>query len=132
MLSQFNQFLKANPIRIFLIDAFGALLTASLLGLVLPFFTALIGIPQSTLYKLAGIACLFVIYSFTVFFVAKTKWRSLLKIIAILNLLYCVVTLYLTFTSGEITIYGKTYFIIEIIIVAALSIFELKVSNKES
>ena len=80
---------NANPRRLFLIDGFGALLSAILLGIVLIKFETIFGIPKSTLYFLASLPCLFAIYDFYCFFGMNDKLSGSLNRIAIINLFYC-------------------------------------------
>jgi len=54
-----------------------------------------------------------------------------LKGIAILNLLYCSISIGIHFYNGQsITLVGWIYIIIEIFVVAAIGIFEFKFASK--
>jgi hypothetical protein len=55
----------ANPRFMFLIDGFGAVLTAFLSGVVLVRFEEFFGMPSNIMSILAIIACAFAAYSFT-------------------------------------------------------------------
>lgn len=113
--------------KMFLIDAIGALISSVLLGFVLPYLNSYIGMPLNILYILAGLALIFFIYSLSCFFLAKENQAYLLKIIAIANILYCLLTISLVgnYISQLLTI-GIIYFIIESLIIISLGIFELK------
>ena len=112
--------------KLFLIDAFGAILSAFLLGVVLVKFEWFFGIPTPTLYFLAFLPCLFTVYDFYCYFKATSHFDFHLKGIAIVNLLYCVLSLGLAFYHyQEITIWGWVYIVIEIIIVFCIAIIEL-------
>lgn len=112
---------QLSPKQVFLIDAIGALLSAISLGIVLPRFQALIGMPTEVLYVLALMACAFCFFSTFSFLFINHLWRTFLRIIAIVNLLYCLITLGLVlFFFSSLTLLGISYFVIEIIIIVLL------------
>ncbi len=116
--------------KLFLLDGFGALLSAVLLGVVLVKLNAYFGIPVATLYFLAVLPCFFAVYDFYCYFKMKKDLGKFLKGIAIINLLYCCLSLALAFYHYQEILYlGWIYIVVEIIIVVALSIIELRVAN---
>lgn len=118
---------KINPNKLFLIDSLGALLSAFMLGFVLVKLAPMFGMPPKTLYLLSFIACVLSIYSFLCFVSRIKNWRPFMKITAIANLVYCCLTLGLViFLFEGLTVLGVTYFILELIIIVTLAIFELK------
>lgn len=122
-----------NPKKIFLIDASGALLSAFLLGVVLVSFEDFFGMPMQVLYYLAFIASLFAVYSFLCYVKVPENWPAYLRIIAILNLIYCFVTIGLVIHFyHQLTMFGVTYFISELLIVLSLIGLELKVTMNHS
>ena len=120
---------ELNPKKLFLIDGFGAILSAFLLGVVLVKFEEIFGIPTSVLYFLATIPIFFVIYD--VFCYQKhLKIGILLKGIAVLNILYCCISIGLiSYHFSSITILGWTYIIVEIILVSFLAMIEFRVGE---
>lgn len=117
--------------KLFLLDGIGALVSAFLLGVVLVKFQNYFGIPKTTLYVLAALPCFFAIYDFICFFKIDKNLGRLLKGIAIVNLLYCVLSLGLAFYHfQEITLLGWTYVIVEIFIVVILAIIEFKIARE--
>ena len=119
----------SNPKLIFLIDGFGAILSMFLLGFVLIKLERVIGMPAQTLYILAGIAGIFSIFSFVCAFRITKNWRTLLKIIAFANLSYCLLTFSLLFYhQSQLTIFGIVYFLLEILVIVGLALFELKIA----
>ncbi len=117
---------NANPRTLFLIDGFGALLSAILLGIILIKFETIFGIPKSTLYFLASLPCLFAIYDFYCFIGMNDKLSGSLNRIAIINLFYCCLSIGLAvFHRNQITYFGWTYILLEVLIIIALAIFEL-------
>lgn len=119
--------ISKNPKKLFLIDGFGALLSAFLLGVVLVEFEDLFGIPRLTLYVLASFPCFFAAYDFYCYLKIKDKIGRYLKGIATANLLYCVLSIGLAFYHLELlSSFAWIYIVLEIIIVIALALFELK------
>jgi len=114
---------------LFLIDGFGAMLSAFMLGFVLMNNQPLIGMPVEELQILASIPCLFAMYSFAGRFIIKGRVEPYLKWIAIANLMYCLTTagLVLLFFT-ELTALGIAYFVLEMAIVVYLARAELKVA----
>ncbi len=123
--------MKNSKIKnLFLLDGFGALVSAFLLGVVLVKLEVYFGIPKKALYVLAALPCFFMIYDFYCFFKVEKNLGKYLKGIAIVNLLYCCLSIGMAFYHQEVITYlGWIYIIVEIIIVVVLSLFELKVAN---
>lgn len=112
--------------KIFLIDGFGAILSAFLLGVVLVRLERHFGIPSSVLYFLAVFPIFFAIYDFYCFSQVSYKRGQFLKGIAVANLLYCCLSLGVMFYHIEtITSLGWTYILVEILIVIFLASVEL-------
>ncbi len=117
--------------RLFLIDAFGALVSIFFLGFVLVWLEDKIGMPKDVLYFLAAFPVFFALYSFACYFLLKKKYSLFLKGIAIMNLLYCFLTIsLLLFHDHDLTLLGWTYFIIELLILSLLIRLEWKASQK--
>lgn len=124
-LQQLIEKARLNPKNLFLFDGLGALLSAFLLGIILVQFNDYFGMPKQALYFLAFLPCLFAIYDFVYYFRINNNWRFFLKGIAIINFLYCCISIIMLFFHfPELTILGLTYFIIELIIVIVLAVFE--------
>ncbi len=121
---------KTKLKKLFLLDGFGAIISAFLLGVVLVKLESYFGIPKNTLYFLAALPCFFMIYDFYVYFKIEKNLGSFLKRIAIVNLLYCFLSLLLAFYHYQVITYlGWIYIIGEIIIVVVLAWYELKVAK---
>jgi len=127
-----NYFIKnINPKQLFLIDGFGAIFSAILLGVVLVRLEPIFGIPESALYLLTIIPCFFAAYDFYCYFQVEKKIDTFLKGIAIMNGMYCIISIVTTFFHRKtISIYGWVYIILEIIIACSLAVFEFKIANK--
>lgn len=125
-------FVNLTPIkRIFLLDAFGALLSTLSLGIVLPFYRHFIQLPLHTLYVLATVATILFIYSFSCYLRTlkyPTKW---LKLLVFFNISYAFYTLSILWSYWhQISLIGIAYFATEIIILILLVRFEWKSSLK--
>lgn len=118
--------------NIFLVDAIGAVVSA--LSLLIPFsFVELFGMPKSIVSIFISIAIVYSIYSTIVYLTNPSKWKMYLIIIAILNISYCLFTVYHIFNNlNTITLLGYLYFAGEILIVLTLSIFELKLGRTKN
>jgi len=122
--------LANNPKRIFILDGFGALVSAFFLGIVLVKFETYFGMPKKELYYLAGAACLFAVYDLICYFKTNKNWRSFVKGIAWINMIYCFVSLGLVIFNWEnLTVLGYVYFVIEIIILIVMINIEFKAAN---
>jgi hypothetical protein len=114
--------------NIFLLDGIGALISTLLLGLVLPYFQNLIGMPKQVLYLLAAIPFIFSIYSLSCFWFHASDTVGFLTGIVLGNSLYCLLTTALIiYHFNKLTLLGLSYFIIENIIVIILISIEYRV-----
>jgi len=119
--------------RIFLLDAFGALLSAFLLGVVLVQFESSFGMPSQVLCYLASVACVFAVYSFSCHFRILENWKPFLKVIAFANLIYCCVTIVLVFYFyQQLTTLGLVYFLLEHLVVFSIIALEFKIAYSSS
>jgi hypothetical protein len=118
--------------KIFLIDSLGALISAIIL-LVISQFERQFGISRNLSLILVPLPIIFSVFSFVSYKLDNEKWKLLLKIIAIANLSYCCLTLYLTLINfASLKNLGITYFVVEIFIIFLLAMFELKIANKRN
>lgn len=124
-----NEF-SVSPKKLFILDGLGALLSAFLLGVVLVQLESYFGIPRNTLYFLAFLPCLFVVYDLFCYWRVEQNIGFFLKVIAAINVMYCCLSLGLAFYHMErITILGWGYILIEILIVLAVAILEWRVGG---
>jgi hypothetical protein len=115
--------------KIVLVDAIGAIV--SVLSLLIPYsFEEFFGMPKGVVSIFISIAIVCTVYSTTIYLTKKENWKPYLTIIALVNISYCVFTVYQIFKNlNTITIYGHLYFFSEILIILTLSIFELQLSR---
>ena len=122
-----------KPKTMLIVDGFGALLSAFLLGVVLTRFEDTFGMPRQTLYILALLPCVFAVYDFGTVAWVKTNRAPFLKAIAIANLAYCCLSIgFLFYHYEKLTIFGWLYFLSELAIVVGLSVVELNVATRNS
>jgi hypothetical protein len=116
-----------TPRRLFLIDAFGAVVSAVATGLVLPRFEREVGVPASVLRSLALPALGFAAYSFVS---AGLGRRGLLLGIALANSAYAVVTIGVLIAFREsLSWIGAGYFLGELAILGVLIRAELRLAR---
>jgi len=118
---------------LFLIDSIGALMTAFFLFVIVLRLNEYFEMPQREATYLAAIAVVFSIYSAACYFFLRGGFTPFIRFIGIANLVYCAFTIGLLIKYyPTLTIIGKLYFLIEIVIICALSYVELNVatSNK--
>ncbi|MEQ9405678.1 MAG: hypothetical protein RIM99_18960 [Cyclobacteriaceae bacterium] len=122
--------MMSNPKKLFIIDGLGAILSAFLLGVVLVKYESVFGIPSQTLYLLATMPVFFAIYDLYSYIRGNEHADRHLRIIAIVNLLYCCLSIGFAFYHFDtITILGWSYILAEIVIVVVLAIVELKTAK---
>ncbi len=122
-----------KPKSLFLIDAFGAIISAFLLGVVLVELESVFGIPLPTLYLLALLPGGFAVYDFHCLISVKENIGLFLKGIAYINLSYCCISFGLAFYHyKKITYIGWTYVLLEIIMVVALATLEFRTAKLSS
>ena len=120
-----------RPRQLFLLDGLGALLSALLLGVVLPRVQSLVDIPLPTLYLLAIFPVFFAAFDCFSYRKKEGTLALQLKIIAILNGLYCGLSLGLAFYhQTQLTHLGWLYIVVEVLIVGGLAIFEWRVAKR--
>ncbi|MDY8135658.1 hypothetical protein [Aquimarina sp. 2201CG5-10] len=119
------------PKKLFLVDGAGALLSAFLLGIVLVQYEDVFGIPIKILHFLALLPCFFLVYDLLCYFFVNKNLDYFLKIIAVLNFLYCLISIGLiSYHYQQITDLGWAYIFCEIIIILILVIAELKAATR--
>lgn len=130
MMWHFLQRLYDYPRRLFLLDGLGALLSASMLGLVLARFETFFGLPAVTLYFLVIFPILFFIYDVYCYYWGKDL-ASLLKVIAGVNVAYCLLSVGVAgIHYNVITIFGWLYIFGEVILVLLIAKLEVAVSRR--
>jgi hypothetical protein len=126
MIQSFLNKAAAQPRAVFLMDGLGAALTAFLSGVVLVRFEELFGMPQRVLLALTAIACGFAVYSFTCAALNITRWQPFMRLIALLNTLFCCLTAALVvYYFQQLTALGVAYFVQEWLVVGAVVWVEL-------
>ena len=119
---------KFSNSKIFLLDASGALVTIIQLSLIF-IFQEYFGMPKYPLAIFIGIASVLFFYSTTIYLINPLRWKIYLRIVALLNISYCVFTFYHVLQFFEVlTLLGKLYFAGEIFVILVLSIYEFRIA----
>ena len=119
-----------QPRNLLLLDGIGAMASAIMLGGVLIYFQEQIGMPKHILYALALAATCFAAFSLTNYYRKSSNAKSALKMIGIINILYCIVSLALVIQYYPLlTLLGVGYFILEKMVVLLLALMEIKASQ---
>jgi hypothetical protein len=119
-----------NDQKIFLLDASGAFVSIILLFF-LYIFEEYFGMPRNIIAVFIGIASVLFLYSVIIYRIKPLRWTMYLTIIALLNIGYCLFTLYHVFHYFEtLTPYGQFYFIGEVLVIISLSIYELRIATR--
>jgi hypothetical protein len=116
-----------NRKNIYLLDGIGALMSLSLTGLILPYFSTLLGLSEKTLYFLACFPLIYCGFSLSCYFFVKNFKRWMIKTIIFANGLYCLVSGAIIFSLPDIKIWGILLLISEIIVVAFVIAVEVYV-----
>lgn len=105
----------------FWLDGAGAMISASMIYFVLMPWHQRVGLSPSWLTGLAVAAGVFALYSLTIGALIKRPYPVFLRIIAILNTVYCLLTLSVLFLHFHaITWLGWVYFLVECSIIMLL------------
>ena len=125
--------LTQHPKTVFLIDGLGAVLSATLLGLVLAPLHSDIGMPKETLILLSSIAFVFALYSLSCYAFAGKQAQRLLFPIIMANSGYSVFTLVSLYRyHQQLSDLGLTYFVGELAILFILVFVEYKTWQQQN
>ncbi len=118
-----------QPKPLFLLDGLGALLSTLCLGLILPAWQPLFGMPREILWILAAIAAVFASYSLLCYWLLKRNHQAFLRLITLANALYACLSLALVIVHfPQLTPLGIAYFSLELFILAILITIEYRAS----
>ena len=115
--------------KIFIIDAIGALLTATTLAVFVK-IQKFIGMPPGILMALSLLAVVFFVYSLGCHLFLKYPKSTFLRVIAFGNLFYTILTSILVFIFfSQLEVLGITYFIVEVVVLIFLVITEFSIAK---
>ena len=116
---------------IFLLDGVGAVLSALLLGIVLPAIQPWLGVPLRMLYGLALLPVVYAIYSFGCYAFADHRNPRWLLGIMSANAAYCVLTMSLLVVhAADLTLLGFVYFACDAVVILAVVTLEWSVLRR--
>jgi hypothetical protein len=128
--SSFLSTFTDQPKWVFILDASGALLSALMLGLVLPAIQEWVGMPLRVLRLLSIIPVVYLIYDLLVYYRTRSNFRIFIRVIALLNLAYCILSVGLMLLHWtNLTTLGKLYFLGECLIIIVIASLEWKVAG---
>lgn len=127
--------LSLNPKRLFLLDGIGALISALFLGMILPAYANLVGLPIYLMKFLASLALVLCIYSLACYFLLpkldvkqNSEYIPNIKIMIYSNITYVILTVGLIiYHYKKVKIYGMIYFLGEIITMMFIIVLEQQV-----
>lgn len=111
-------------------DAFGAIFTASSVGLLLPRYFDGVGLPLEILHTMAGygVGCGLWSLSSAAFAAKPRAW--MFAVIMVANSLYALFALGLTLFHRDLTTWGRLYFAIEVLLLLSIVILEWNVFSQ--
>lgn len=123
---------RLNGRTIFLVDGLGALLTACCLGVLLHHEDTF-GMPTNYLSILIILASLFSMYALSCYSINPLNWKTCLKPLAILNLVYCGLTIFFVLqNTNQLSALGYGYFMAELTAILALAFVEIRVATRRN
>lgn len=124
---------ERNFIRtLFIIDGFGALLSAVAVGIVLPKNPEMMGMPAAILQRVALVPAAFVIYDLVVLLFQNNSLLSYLHVKAYLTLSYGLLTLVLAFLYiSTFTFIGWILMGMQLAMIVSIAVYEIKVVAQE-
>ena len=125
--------LSSQPRRVFLLDGLGALVsTLALVAVVIP-LQPYFGLPRDLLWKFASVAAVFSAYSLTCAQVLRENFRPFMAVIALSNSVYSLATMGSLYSHRvAVTPLCVLYFMLEVMIVAALVSLEIRTIRRVS
>ena len=121
--------LARTPRTLFFIDGVGALVTALLVGVVLPTIPEYVAMPRPVLRALALTALILAAYSLACVVLRPSRWPRYLRGIALANAAYCVATtVCLVYFRARLALGDWLYFVGEILVIGALAALERQVA----
>lgn len=123
--------MKIKEKKIFVLDALGAFLSSFFLGIIQPMYHNLFGIPLHILHLLSAIPLAYFIFDLLVIaYIHHSKYHHYLKIIALLNTLYCLLSIiFAIYHARQIKLLGWLYIAIELLLILIIVNIEIKASN---
>ncbi|GEM_PF-1376718 len=120
----------ASPRALLYFDGFGAILTASFVGIILPRFFAGVGLAPETLTTMAwyGVGCGVWSFSMAIFAYKPQAW--MFGVIMAANSLYALLALRLLQLHRDMTLWGQLYFAFEILLLILIVLIEWNVFSQ--
>ena len=108
-------------------DGIGALVSIFLLGVLLPVYQDLIGMPIHILYLLCLAPLVYLVYDSYCFWLVNHRDPKWLKAIILANFFYCFVTgILVVCYFSKLTVWGVAYFCAELVVILGLVAYQRK------
>ncbi|MFZ1752044.1 MAG: hypothetical protein WAU01_17745 [Saprospiraceae bacterium] len=131
MINELVRRLTTIPGFIFILDAFGALVSMAFLLCFSGFLHTYIGLPVDVLHTLATIAGGLFGFSMMCYIYVSSAYHVFIRGLAIGNLLYCGITLWCIIQNySSMTYLGLAYFGLELLVLCCLVSIEIYVAKK--
>ena len=118
-----------SPSKVFLVDGFGALLTAVFIHLLATFFIDWVGLPVKVLRILTLVALMMAVFSFCCHLFGKGNNSKWLRVIMVANLVYIMSTaIILVIYRDQLKWPGLIYFLSEFVVVFILVRWEARIA----
>ncbi len=120
-----------HPKKLFVLDGFGAIISAFVIAFVLVRLEKIVGIPSDSLYILATMPLCFALFDVYCTRKKEANLAPFVYRIAWLNLIYCCLSMAIAWYHFQtISIWGWAYLLLEILVLVALVNLELEVAHK--
>lgn len=116
--------------NIFLLDGVGAIASAIFTGVLLPLFSNALGLPTPILNGLACFPLVYGLFSLGCYWLTQETKNWMLLGIITGNIIYCFVSFSLVFLYVDITRWGQSVLIAEVLVILGVVAIELKVYRK--
>lgn len=119
-------YFKKYPEKLILMDAVGALISAIFLGVIMVQLNRYFLVPNDVLFLLTIFPVFFFVVDLIFLFAFKNLIRKGLRLVAFLNLMYCLVSFAQVLKLDTLALMAYVYFSIEIVLLICLSYIQFK------
>lgn len=130
-MNQLFQFFTNRPKQLFLLDAIGAFITATFIGIVMRNHNDIFGLPPQEAFVMSAIAYSFFCFSGFCYLFVKDNHYKYIFIIASANSLYILLSFFIFLNHfKDLTPFGIVYLISEMVTIMLLVTLEFSVAKK--
>jgi CBS domain containing-hemolysin-like protein len=130
-MNQLLQYFTNQPKKLFLLDAIGAFLTATFIGVVMRNNLETFGLPTQEAVVMSIIACIFFCFSGICYLFVNKQQYKYIFIIATANSLYVLLSFFIFFNHfKDLTPFGIMYLLSEMATIILLVTLEFSIAKK--